>query len=224
MRSQPAIARLHQYPRRRSAGGRGAFRRGRVTSSIATIAPSPRTSPTSGKRSRQPRHALGRHARRALRPLDQPLALEDIEHRQRRGARHGIAAVGATEATGQRRVHDLGRDRRPRPAAAHRRATSPAASGQARRRNARWRTSSRCARSRSAPRRRSAGCRGACKSRAASAGNRAGGTTKPPSPCTGSTMIAATCSAATRVRNARSRARAHSWHDPRRPCRCAAGS
>ena len=104
------------------AASSGSFVAGSVTNSIAHIAPRPRTSPIWGNRAciaREPVHhrLAGAHGR-----LQQPLALDLVEHRERGGGGHRVPAVGAAQPAHVHRVHQLGAagDRADRHAAAER--------------------------------------------------------------------------------------------------------
>ena len=79
---------------------------GSLTSSKATIAPRPRTSPMRAAPWRAPPDGCAFCLPTRGRARAQPLGLDHIEHRVRRRDADRIAAVGAAESAGMRRIHD----------------------------------------------------------------------------------------------------------------------
>ena len=174
-------------PARSPASRRGHERRRRPGSARATLhagSGSPHRAPRPARRAAPPRSASSTAS-----PAAQAT---------------GLPGKVPPIALSRRRVHELGPPEHARRAAGRRRSTSPRSSGPARRRSAPSRTAGPCGRTRSAPRRPRGRCRARRRSRRSPRTNSTGGTTKPPSPCTGSKTIAATSSAATRSVSARS--------------------
>ena len=68
------------------------------TSSIASIAPSPRTSPTCGQRCCQPSMRARIVSPIAADAGDEALVLDHVEHRDRSSLRDRVADVGAADA------------------------------------------------------------------------------------------------------------------------------
>ena len=117
---QQAALRAPRRRRPRRARARAAFVSGSATNSIASIAPSPRTSPIAGQRSCQASMRAADRLADRDRALDEPLLLDHVEHGQRRGLRDRVADVGAADAAGAGRVHDLRAAEHAREREAHR--------------------------------------------------------------------------------------------------------
>jgi hypothetical protein len=77
------------------------------TSSIAIIAPRPRTSPTSSYFSAEAAETVREDVTDRASPRSQVVGLHRLDRRERGGAGHRVAAVGAAETTGVDRVHDV---------------------------------------------------------------------------------------------------------------------
>ena len=93
--SRPRLKRLRDD----ADGELGAGTFARVsTSSIASIAPSPRTSPICGQRACQRVHARADRLADRRRALDEPLVLDHVEHGERRRLRDRVADVRAADA------------------------------------------------------------------------------------------------------------------------------
>ena len=88
--------------------GSGALEAGSSTSSMASIAPRPRTSPIAGQRDLPGEHPLADPVADDAGPLEEALLLEHVEHGEGRGLRDGVADVRPADRTGVRAVHDLG--------------------------------------------------------------------------------------------------------------------
>ena len=102
------------------AGSRlGVGRPSGVTSSIASIAPRPRTSPIAGQLLLPRKHARPHDLADRVRALEEALLLDDVEHGERGRLRDRVADVGSADAAEDRRVHDR------RPSRARRRAGAP---------------------------------------------------------------------------------------------------
>ena len=80
---------------------------GSRTSSIASIAPMPRTSPICGQRALPVEHPRPDAVAEDLRALDEILLLEDVEHGCRRRERDGVADERPADRSCVRVVHDL---------------------------------------------------------------------------------------------------------------------
>ena len=81
---------------------------GSATSSIASIEPSPRTSPIAGQRSCQASMRARIVSPIAAERSSEALVVDHVEHGERRGLRDRVADEGAADAAGDGRVHDLG--------------------------------------------------------------------------------------------------------------------
>ena len=88
--------------------GAGSFEAGSSTSSMASIAPRPRTSPIAGQRDCQASIRSRMPVADDARPLEEALLLEHVEHGESRGLRDRVADVRPADRTGVRAVHDLG--------------------------------------------------------------------------------------------------------------------
>ena len=77
-------------------------------SSIASIAPRPRTSPIDRPALLPREHPAAERLAERRRPGDEALFLDHVEHRERRGLRDRIADVRAADTALDGRVHDLG--------------------------------------------------------------------------------------------------------------------
>ncbi len=168
---QPALQRLGLHRLVKSASGSSVPAR---LNSTATMAPRPRTSAICGTSARRLSSTALSRSPSAWPRSGRRLLGHHVDHRVRRGDGQRVAGIGAAQAAGRGRVHDLGLAGHGRQRHAGGERLGDATSGRARRRSAPSRTSCRCGRSRSGSRRRSARCRARRTARAATSRPRPG--------------------------------------------------